>query len=95
MPLAARNPTAATAPAAAAVLADLWSLAGLAPKALARAILSGSEPVLPSSFAVNTAAQATIAAAALAAAEVWRLRTGRTQTVSIDMRDAALRQAAE
>ena len=35
--------------------------------------------MLPSSFAIGTAAQASIAASALAAAELWRLRTGRAQ----------------
>jgi crotonobetainyl-CoA:carnitine CoA-transferase CaiB-like acyl-CoA transferase len=51
--------------------------------------LTGSEPVLPSSFAVGTAAQVTIAAAALAAAEIWRMRGGRRQRVAVDMRHAA------
>ena len=57
--------------------------------------LTGAEPVLPSSFAVGTAAQASIAAAALAAAELWRLRTGRRQRVSVDMRDAAIEFRSE
>jgi crotonobetainyl-CoA:carnitine CoA-transferase CaiB-like acyl-CoA transferase len=50
---------------------------------------------LPSSFAVGTAAQTTIAAAALAAAELWRLRTGRQQHVAVDMRDAAIEFRSE
>ena len=57
--------------------------------------LTGTEPVLPSSFAVGTAAQASIAAAALAAAELWRLRTGRRQRVSVEMRDAAIEFRSE
>jgi hypothetical protein len=69
-----------------AVLADLWRLAGLAPHAADVVALTGEEPVLPSSFRIGTAAQATIAAAALAAAEVWRRRTGRAQVVSVTMR---------
>jgi crotonobetainyl-CoA:carnitine CoA-transferase CaiB-like acyl-CoA transferase len=71
------------------VLADLWQLAGQPAEALETVSLTGSEPVLPSSFAVGTAAQATVAAAALAANELWRLRTGRRQRVSVDMRHAA------
>ena len=51
--------------------------------------------MLPSSFAVGTAAQASIAAAALAAAELWRLRTGRRQRVSVAMRDAAIEFRSE
>ena len=70
------------------VLADLWRAAGQPAAALDAVSLTGAEPVLPSSFAVGTAAQATVAASALAAAELWRLRTGRQQRVSVDMRHA-------
>jgi len=76
-------------------LAALWGLAGQPQAALDAVTLTGSEPVLPSSFAIGTAAQATIAASALAAAELWRLRTGRMQRVSIDMRDAAIEFRSE
>src|SRR5262249_8554705 len=51
--------------------------------------------VLPSSFAVGTVAQTTIAAAALAAAELMRLRTGRRQRVGVAMRDAAIEVRSE
>ena len=78
------------APAPKRILADLWRAAGHSDAALSAVTLTGSEPVLPSSFAVGTMAQATVAASALAAAELWRLRTGRQQTVSVDMRDAAI-----
>ena len=70
-------------------LQQLWQSAGLPAQALERASLSGAEPVLPSSFAVGTAAQASIAAAALAATELGHLRNGVTQQVSVDMRHAA------
>lgn len=70
-------------------LADVWAATGLPADAIRRVALTGQDPVLPSSFAIGTAAQATIAAAALAAAEIDRLRNGRTQTVSVDMRHAA------
>src|SRR5215211_2594779 len=50
------------------VLAALWRAAGQPEAALEAIELTGAEPVLPSSFAVGTAAQASIAAAALAAA---------------------------
>ena len=71
-------------------LHQLWSPAGLPDAALQRAQLAAAEPVLPSSFAVDTAAQASIAAAALAAAEVGRQRNGVEQTVAVDRRHAAL-----
>ena len=77
------------------VLAGLWRLAGHDDTALSRTELSGAEPVLPSSFAVGTAAQATIAASALAASELWRTRTGRRQRVAVDMRAAAIEFRSE
>lgn len=69
-------------------LRDLWLAAGLEPEALARCDLAGADPVAPSSFAVGTAAQVTIAAAALAATEIGRLRNGVEQRVLVDMRAA-------
>ncbi len=81
--------------APAAALASLWSEVGGDPGALARVALTGDEPVLPSSFAVGTAAQASIAASALAAAEFSRLRTGRAQHVKVDMRHAAVECRSE
>jgi crotonobetainyl-CoA:carnitine CoA-transferase CaiB-like acyl-CoA transferase len=77
------------------VVAALWRAAALPEAALGAIEFSGAEPVLPSSFAIGTAAQATIAAAALAAGELWRLRTGRRQGVSIDMRSAAIEFRSE
>ena len=44
---------------------------------------------------IGAAAQTTIAAAALAAAEVWRQRTGRAQAVAVDMRAAAVEFRSE
>ena len=72
------------------VVRDLWSAAGLDTAALARIDLSGSEPALPSSFAVGTAAQASIAAAALAATEIGRLRNGVERRAALDMHAAVL-----
>lgn len=50
--------------------------------------LLGNEPLLPSSFAVGTALQASVAAAALAASRWGRLRGGPEQQVSVDAADA-------
>src|SRR2546427_305641 len=77
------------------VLAALWRAAGRPEAALDAIELTGAEPVLPSSFAVGTAAQTTIGAAALAAGELWRLRTGRHQRISVDMRHAAIEFRSE
>jgi crotonobetainyl-CoA:carnitine CoA-transferase CaiB-like acyl-CoA transferase len=77
------------------VLVELWRDAELDDEALYDAFLTGAEPVLPSSFAVGTAAQATIGATALAAAELWRLRSGRRQRVRVEMRNAAIEFRSE
>lgn len=70
------------------ILKDIWTSAGGDQAALARVRLTGEEPQIPSSFRVAIAGQTTIAAAGLAAAEIWRLRSGRAQDVSVDMRHA-------
>lgn len=77
------------------VLANLWRAADQPEAALEAIALTGLGPVLPSSFAVGTAAQATVAATALAANELWHLRTGRRQRVSVDMRHAAIEFRSE
>ena len=77
------------------ILADLWRTAGGDSDALSRVALTGAEPALPSSFRVGAAAQASIAASALAAAELWRQRNGRSQTVAVDMRHAAIEFRSE
>lgn len=76
-------------PDARAAAAALWVGAGLDAAALGRLALSGEDPVLPSSFAVGTAAQASLGAAALAATEVGRMRNGVVQGVSVDIAAAA------
>ncbi|UGX90982.1 CoA transferase [Bradyrhizobium barranii subsp. barranii] len=70
------------------ILKDLWTSIGGDKAALERVRLTGEEPQIPSSFRVAVAGQTTIAAAGLAAAEIWRLRCGETQDVSVDMRHA-------
>ncbi|MBK6592100.1 MAG: CoA transferase [Burkholderiales bacterium] len=72
------------------LLSEIWSLGGLPPEALGYAQLSGADPVLHSSFAVGTAAQTSIAAAALAACELGHVRGQDRQTVSVAMAHAAL-----
>ncbi len=73
-----------------AALSGLWRLAALPEEALPFAKLTGLDPVLASSFAVGTAAQSTIAAAALAACEFGHLRGCARQQVAVDMAHAAL-----
>lgn len=61
---------AAPAVAPGDALARIWADLGLDPGVPARATLTGLEPVFRTSFAVGTAAQAAIAASALAATEI-------------------------
>ena len=77
------------------ILSHLWALGGGEPSALNDVMLAGQEPILPSSFRVAVAAQVTIAAAGLAAAQIWRARSGETQTVSVDMLHAAIECRSE
>ena len=92
---------AARAVAPGDALARIWSDLGLDPQVLARVTLTGVEPVFRTSFAVGTAAQATIAASALAATEIDARRgapgsgstaaapPGLPRTVTVDLGEAA------
>src|SRR3981189_1267301 len=77
------------------ILTDLWALAGGDPSALDAVTLTGQEPQLPSSFRVAAAAQASIAAAGLAAAQIWQLRSGQSQDVAVDMCHAVVECRSE
>src|SRR5258708_16704686 len=48
----------------------------------------GADPVLPTPFRIGAAGAAALAASGLAAAELWQIRTGRRQRVSVDLRQA-------
>ncbi|MCK1361630.1 CoA transferase [Bradyrhizobium sp. 199] len=72
----------------ASILSDIWTSAGGDAAALARVRLTGEEPQIPSSFRAAVAGQTTIAAAGLAAAEIWRLRSGETQDVHVEIQHA-------
>ena len=75
---------------AAAELAALWKLTGGETAALQQVSLTGEEPALPGIYNVGVQAQASIAASALAAAEIHRARGGPAQEVGLAMRDAAI-----
>ena len=49
----------------------------------------GADPVLPTPFRVGQAGAASLAATGLAAAELWRTRTGLQQQISVNLRQAA------
>jgi len=71
-------------------LKALWQSLALPSDSLAQLSLTGADPVLPSSFAVGSAAQISIASTALAAADIGHYRNGLPQQVQVDMRHAAL-----
>src|SRR5947199_3254193 len=77
------------------ILRDVWTSVGGEAAALEAVKLTGEEPQLPSSFRVAAAAQASVAATGLAAAEIWKLRSGQSQTVAVDMRHAVIECRSE
>src|SRR5215471_7000772 len=48
----------------------------------------GADPVLPTPFRIGRAGAATLAASGLAATDLWQVRTGRRQRVTVDLRQA-------
>jgi crotonobetainyl-CoA:carnitine CoA-transferase CaiB-like acyl-CoA transferase len=82
--------TAQTDAAAHAVLDELITLAELPSGMATHARIVGGEPVIPTRYRVGTAGAAALAATGLAAAELWRLRTGRQQAVEVPMRPATI-----
>src|SRR6476661_6617219 len=77
------------------ILRDIWTAAGGEASALDALTLTGDERQLPSSFRVAAAAQVSVAATGLAAAEIWRMRSGEAQDVAVDMRHAVVECRSE
>jgi crotonobetainyl-CoA:carnitine CoA-transferase CaiB-like acyl-CoA transferase len=72
-----------------ASLLELARLAGLPASSADAVEITGSEPVFPTRYKPVTPGAAAIAATGLAAAQLWELKTGRRQQVSVTMRAAA------
>jgi crotonobetainyl-CoA:carnitine CoA-transferase CaiB-like acyl-CoA transferase len=71
-------------------LNELLDLGGL-PRGLAEAVkMTGDDPVLPTRYRIGTAGAAVLAATGVAASELWHLKTGRRQNVSVDVPAAAI-----
>lgn len=51
-------------------------------------LTGGTDPILPTPFRISETAAATLAAVGLAASDLWELRTGRRQSVAVDVRQA-------
>jgi hypothetical protein len=69
-------------------LRDLLNLGGLSEPNAGMVEIIGADPVLQTPYRMGTAAAAVIAATGVAASDLWALRTGRHQRVSVDMRAA-------
>jgi crotonobetainyl-CoA:carnitine CoA-transferase CaiB-like acyl-CoA transferase len=57
-------------------------------RARAVEITGGTDPILPTPFRIGETSAAALAAVGLAVADLWALRTGRHQEVSVDARQA-------
>src|SRR5262245_3943455 len=83
------NPSAAPVRTAKTSLIELLKLAGL-PEAAADSVeIIGSDPVFPTRFRPVVPGAVSMAAAGLAAAELWQLKTGKKQHVRLDAKAAA------
>ncbi len=51
-------------------------------------ITGGRDPILPTPFRIGETAAASLAAVGLAVSDIWKLRTGRGQDISVDTRRA-------
>lgn len=74
--------------AAEVALAEILKSAVVAPASAANARIVGDDPVIPTRYRIGAAGSAAIAAAGLAAASIWEIRTGRRQEVEVDVRAA-------
>ena len=77
------------------ILKNLWSVAGGDPSALNAVKLTGTAPLLPSSFAIDTAAQVTSPPRALPPPKSGKLRGKQTQDVSVDLEHAVVECRSE
>ncbi|MCX7123675.1 MAG: hypothetical protein NTV32_08465 [Gammaproteobacteria bacterium] len=74
------------------ILKSILSTAEIKPNSLEHIQIEGHDPILPSPFLIGEAGAAALAAVGYAAAELWKLKTGRLQQVSINVRNAAIAQ---
>ena len=72
-----------------AVAAGVLACAGRELRAADAIDLSGADPVFRTPYRIATAGAAALGALGVALSDLWRLRTGRTQAVSVDLRAAA------
>lgn len=70
-------------------LSKILSTVGWDPKRAGEVEISGdNDPVLPTPFRIGETAAASLAAAGIAVSDIWKLKTGRGQEASVDVRRA-------
>ena len=70
-------------------LRSILPIAGWSDRQAAEVVFAGgADPVLPTPFCIGAAGAAALAATGLAATELWEVRTGRRQQVTVDLRQA-------
>jgi hypothetical protein len=70
-------------------LRSILSIGGWSDRRAAEVVFTGgADPALPTPFRIGAAGAAALAATRLAASELWEIRTGRHQNVTVDLRQA-------
>ena len=70
-------------------LRSILPVAGLsAARAETVTFTGGTDPILPTPFRIGVAGAATLGAIGLAVSDLWEMRTGRSQSVAVDVRQA-------
>jgi crotonobetainyl-CoA:carnitine CoA-transferase CaiB-like acyl-CoA transferase len=70
-------------------LRSILPAAGIsADRAASVEITGGTDPILPTPFRIGVAGSAALAATGLAAADLWEMKTGKRQSVAVDVRHA-------
>jgi crotonobetainyl-CoA:carnitine CoA-transferase CaiB-like acyl-CoA transferase len=70
-------------------LRSILPIAGWSDRQAAEVVFTGgADPVLPTPFRIGAAGAAALAATGLAASELWEIRTGQRQKVTVDLRQA-------
>ncbi|GAB2889792.1 CoA transferase [Paraburkholderia jirisanensis] len=72
-----------------AALDELLAIRGSDISARQEVTLTGHDPFFPTPFRVGESAGAALAAVGVAANDIWEMRTGRRQQLSVDVREAA------
>ena len=68
---------------ATASLKELVQIAGLPASAADNVEITGADPVFPARYKIQAPGAAVIAATGIAAADLWKLKTGRQQRIRV------------